>query len=133
MVHYSLSASSQLTPALPSLALLLSIVPARLYSHRWLPLLLQGGKAPPLGEYKLLANCQCFGGQELDAEKTFKLDAGEIFQVRRSHMAISALPRQRSSNSQSLSTHGLWSPETVWRCDHSSDPVQLSVALAIDR
>ena len=92
------------------------------------------GAPKQLGEYKLLANCQCFGGQELDAEKTFKLDAGEIFQVRSSHSSgYLCAASQRSSNSQSLSTHGLWSPETVWRCNHSSDPVQLSVALAIDR
>ena len=58
---------------------------------------MQGGKAPPLGEYKLLANCQCFGGQELDAEKTFKLDAGEIFQVR-SRSRRPALPVELSSD-----------------------------------
>ena len=61
-------------------------------------LLPQGGKAPPLGEYKLLANCQCFEGKELDAEKTFKLDAGEIFQVRSSHTCLAALPVQLSSD-----------------------------------
>ena len=59
------------------------------------PLLSQGGKAPPPGEYKLLANCQCFAGKELDAEKTFKLDAGEIFQVRSSQW-LAALPVQLS-------------------------------------
>ena len=36
-----------------------------------------GGTAPPLGEYKLLANCKCYHGPELDsAPRDYSLDAG---------------------------------------------------------
>lgn len=58
-----------------------------------------GGDPPPLGEYKLLANCRCFTGKELDAAPCeFSLDKDEIFQVQEVALVEGGVIRLRSGD-----------------------------------
>ena len=58
-----------------------------------------GGEAPPLGEYKLLANCKCYKGKELDAAPCdFSLDKDEIFHVQEVALVEDGVIRLRSAD-----------------------------------
>jgi hypothetical protein len=58
-----------------------------------------GGEPPPLGEYKLLANCKCYTGKELDATACdFSLDKDEIFHVQEIALVEDGVIRLRSAD-----------------------------------
>jgi hypothetical protein len=58
-----------------------------------------GGEPPPLGEYKLLANCKCYTGKELDAAACdFSLDKDEIFHVQEIAVVEDGVIRLRSAD-----------------------------------
>ena len=68
----------------------------------------KGGTPPALGEYKLLVNCRCYQGPEMDSEPCeYSLDAEEIFEVVETAVVDDGVVRLKSSDGWINYLHGI--------------------------